>query len=466
VGGDFGGYDGFDQRHLVKLLPETSTRPGTFRLTYDKVTTDETNTWVSIEVWRRGDASGPAGVSLRTEDGTATEGEDFVPVDIRLDFGPGEWSKTVIVTILDDQLVENVEQLTLRLSNPTEGFELVRPWTMTVEIRSEDAGVEFVEDEFRGVEEEGFTQAAVRWHGAVSAGLQVRVNLVPVTGEGADLGVSSLLITYANRSTNWFRIPMVDDAHPEGVEEFRLELAGAAPVVPGPRSTATLFIEDHDFETTPGRGVAGVVEAIASAPEGGVYLVGEFTGVHGVPRNGLARLLPDGEVDLDTNSFNVDVLDRAIVGRLMPDGNWDSSFSWLSCALPPVPAASYFFSDEFGSNGWSGHGPLPTAWLASQPDGVLVLAGAFYTVNDEPRRRLARLKPDGMLRGRLNLNLTGGNPTRLSVPGDVEVPYVLETSLDLEHWSGWLHNDYPWWPVDLWIWAEEPARFFRARPVQ
>lgn len=94
-----------------------------------------------------------------------------------------------------------------------------------------------------------------------------------------------------------------------------------------------------------------------------------------------------------------------------------------------------------------------------------MLAGAFDSINGEPRRRLARVDSDGSLRGRLLLELMAGRPLRLSLPGEVEFPYVLETSSDLTRWTGWLENDYPWWPVELTLTPNEPARFFRARPA-
>ena len=278
MGGDFGGYDGFHQKHLVRILPEALMRPSTFRLVLGHALVDETNATLRVEVWRQGDASGPANVRLRTEDGTAVGGEDYEALDVRLDLEPGEWSKTVVVTIFDDQVVEGDEQFTLQLSDPTDGFEIGSPSSMTVTVGSEDAGVEFLADTFHGVEEDGSVDVGVSWHGTLSAGLEAVVKCVPVSGGIEDLGATSFTVTHGNWSTNWFRIPIPDDANREGLEEFRLELAGAPPVIAGPRGTATLVIEDHDFASAPGRGVAGVVEAIANAPQGGVYLAGAFYG--------------------------------------------------------------------------------------------------------------------------------------------------------------------------------------------
>jgi uncharacterized delta-60 repeat protein len=746
LGGDFSSYDGFAQPHLVRLLPESIERPQSFSFGISNLTVWETNGPVAFEVWRAGDLTRPARVTVRAEDGTAVGGEDFVPLDLRLEFAPGQWSRTVEIQIIDDQLVEPVEQFTVHLLDPDGGYELANPSVMTVRIHSDDIGVEFVADQFHAVEEEGFAYGAVHW---ISGGSttpvdpQVRIDIIPETGRSEDLGVDSLLVAReidlsSGRGTNQFRIPILDNAAPDGTRIFRLELVGTANVIPGPRATALLIIEDRDFPTAPARGVAGVVEAIATAPNGGVYLAGDFTGVHGVTRMGIARLEPDGEVDLsfdpgtgadgpvtaigiqsdgrlliagnfnhvcgvsragvarletdgaldlsfdpglgagDTNSvpfiravlpcddgslwlggsfthfdgrpsqslvrlladgrvdstftspftdlswtfpsrswspsiiqavlhqpndkilvvgwlhtstsplvgstvtlirldpdgriddgfsrvgdgfiypawsvaldaqgrilagmsgvttnrwnlrqptdptnwvaiarfhpngqrdlsfqvrnepevpyaitgvrqvviqpderilfsagiFTSDritstgfTLEQTILGRLLPDGDWDNSFGMLVCNLPRVDSANpHWFTGPRVRVGGT-QAPLSTAWLAPQSDGVLVLAGGFHAVNHEPRGRLARVDASGALRGRLHLELSRNDSLglRLRLPGEVEVPYELEISTDLEHWSGWLFNGHPWWPLELWLPADDPARFYRATPIR
>ena len=56
-------------------------------------------------------------VRYATSDGTATQGEDYTGVSGTLRFAPGETSKTVSVTVLDDAHDEGTETLTLRLSS-------------------------------------------------------------------------------------------------------------------------------------------------------------------------------------------------------------------------------------------------------------------------------------------------------------------------------------------------------------
>ena len=725
AGGDFASYNGFNQRYLVKLLPEGLFRPLTFAFTVTNVSIMESNTVLTFEVRRYGDASVPASVTVFTQDGTATAGSDYLPLNTNLTFVAGEWSKTVSVAILDDAIPEATETFTLRLTNATSGFSLGQPSSITISIQNNDAGVEFIQDQFSAVEEDAYALVVIQWSGALSTNLQAQVRIVPITGSSNDLGVSSLLVRYgtgARYSTNALFIPVNDDAQHEATRQFRLELSGSSNLYIGPRSNALLVLNDGDFATTPARGVAGVVEAIANAPAGGVYLAGDFSSVHGVPRSRVARLLPDGEVDtsftpregpdadvtavavqadgkvliagafanvagtpraglarlnadgsldpsfdpglgvrntngtafvrvllpqgdgsvwvggafthvnnrygrhlaklltngvVDTtftspfctptslpypNPIPVDYsavyslvqqadgklvaggvlytgtsgtqnsvvrlsqtgvldsgfsntrttdsaysvaltsegkilvggayttnwlavwrlgtngaadatfrirnapsmsgyssevrqvlvqadgrilfsaaifvlgsggpfkaagnLDHVIVGRLLADGTWDSSFTSLTCATPLLQQTGpfWFNSPTFVSS----RGPeliVPSVALARQPDGVFVLAGAFDSVNGEPRRRLARVDPDGSLRGRLLLELSAGTPLRLSLPAEVEFPYVLETSPDLAHWSAWLQDDYPWWPVELWLTPSDPARFFRARPA-
>ena len=59
------------------------------------------------------------------------------------------------------------------------------------------------------------------------------------------------------------------------------------------------------------------------------------------------------------------------------------------------------------------------AWSWSQKGGD---GRGFDTVNGEPCRRLARADATGLLRRRLLLQLTEGQPWRLSVPPEIEFP--------------------------------------------
>ncbi|HEY6228596.1 MAG TPA: Calx-beta domain-containing protein, partial [Verrucomicrobiae bacterium] len=75
----------------------------------------------SITVSRAGSVAVQASVDLRTSDGTATAGADYVALTNTVTFAVGESQRTIPITILPDLLVEGNEYLNLTLSNPSPG---------------------------------------------------------------------------------------------------------------------------------------------------------------------------------------------------------------------------------------------------------------------------------------------------------------------------------------------------------
>jgi hypothetical protein len=155
---------------------------------------------------------------------------------------------------------------------------------------------------------------------------------------------------------------------------------------------------------------------------------------------------------------------RATIGRLLPDGTWDSSFGLISCDLTEVNQipGPFWFNNLPSSLTAQPYQPVPAAAFAQQPDGITVLAGSFNSVNGEPRRRIARLDPTGALRGRLQLGFASTQPQELIFPEEVETPYTIETSTDLAHWMPLGQNDYPWRSLQFPVAIDAAARYFRA----
>src|SRR5262249_8184941 len=60
----------------------------------------------------------PITVDFSTSDGTATHGSDYAPVNGRLTFAPGETSKRILVSPVDDGVNEPTETFTVNLANP------------------------------------------------------------------------------------------------------------------------------------------------------------------------------------------------------------------------------------------------------------------------------------------------------------------------------------------------------------
>ena len=74
-------------------------------------------------------------VSYATANGTAQAGQDFAASSGTISFGVNETTKTIVVPILNDGLLEGNEVFTVTLSNPTGGAALGQPATVTVTIQ-------------------------------------------------------------------------------------------------------------------------------------------------------------------------------------------------------------------------------------------------------------------------------------------------------------------------------------------
>ena len=109
-----------------------------------------------------------------------------------------------------------------------------------------------------------------------------------------------------------------------------------------------------------GAGLAGDVRA-AIRDDGSLLVWGNFASLHGVARDGIARLKPDGSLD---ESFQ-----------------------------PPSLLLGHRRLDNIGE----GSANASIRQVRVQPDGRILVAGLFSRVNGEPRGSLIRLHPDGRL---------------------------------------------------------------------
>ena len=148
----------------------------------------------------------------------------------------------------------------------------------------------------------------------------------------------------------------------------------------------------------PGDGANGTVQVVAVQSDGKVLIGGEFTQVDGVARSQVARLNADGTLDtgFDTSkgpgthvtaltpqadskviiggSFTkVDEVERNRIARLKADGSLDEGFD------PGTGANSLVYA------------------VALQPDGKVLNGGWFTEVNGVERNHIARLNADGSL---------------------------------------------------------------------
>ena len=133
-------------------------------------------------------------------------------------------------------------------------------------------------------------------------------------------------------------------------------------------------------------------------PQGRIYIVGNFWEVNGKARKYVARLHPDGSLDEDfdvgigpnSTCFTVHVQSN---GRILVGG----SFHLFS----GVPGWGLIRLLEDGSVDTSWSAVMMTGTTVSciveQPDGKILIGGAFTNVNGTYRKCIARLEADGTL---------------------------------------------------------------------
>ena len=94
-------------------------------------------------------------VDYATEDGTAEAGKDYAATNGTLTFSAGERTKTIIVAIIDDALVEPDETFTVTLSNPSNAALADAMATAVGTVTNDDTGPVISIDDTRIPESDG-----------------------------------------------------------------------------------------------------------------------------------------------------------------------------------------------------------------------------------------------------------------------------------------------------------------------
>jgi len=173
---------------------------------------------------------------------------------------------------------------------------------------------------------------------------------------------------------------------------------------------------DASFNPSVTEGFGFVEEAIVQ-PDGKVIIGGLFSGVNGTPRAYLVRINTDGTLDATFNPGGAgpNAMVRALAlqpdGRILIGGNgatYNGVFRGTVTRLNAdgTPDAS------FNGSGTSAGGVVES--IAVQPDGKILIGGSFPTFNGVPRSRIARLNADGSLDATFNPG-SGFNNTVLSI---------------------------------------------------
>lgn len=151
-----------------------------------------------------------------------------------------------------------------------------------------------------------------------------------------------------------------------------------------------------DATFNPPGGADRLVQALASMPDGKLVAAGDFFGINGTRSFFLARMLANGQMD---GTFQSEVLSIEGIGAIAPQsdgkvmigGNFE-----IQGPIPRVRIARILDNGGVDPAFSAGSGPdARVLGLGMQPDGKVLLCGAFATVNGAPSPMVARLNSDG-----------------------------------------------------------------------
>jgi uncharacterized delta-60 repeat protein len=225
---------------------------------------EESGSPILLTVVRRQDnANTPATVDYSTENGTAVAGMDYATASGTLSFAPGETSRAIAVTLLNDELVENTEHFTLKLGNPTGGVPLGAQISAVIRIADNETGFEFLSSSGRFPENANEAILTVGHQGDFAGVTTVDFNTVNGSATaGADyMAVSGTLAFSPGETRQEIRVPLLNDGVSEYGESFAVRLSnptGGATL--GTYSTVSVILVDDD----PG---VSLVASSAEAPE-------------------------------------------------------------------------------------------------------------------------------------------------------------------------------------------------------
>lgn len=167
-----------------------------------------------------------------------------------------------------------------------------------------------------------------------------------------------------------------------------------------PRNNIARLNADGSLDTTFNQGIGtnGTVFSIAIQPDGKILIGGIFTTYDGIVRNRIARLNADGRLD-GTFNMGTEVNDEVSTiamqsdGKLMIAGNFTTCNGIARNRIARLNADGRLdttFNPGTGANISVNHVEL-------QPDGKIIISGAFNTYNAVARKSIARLNSDGSL---------------------------------------------------------------------
>ena len=207
----------------------------------------EFNGDVTIDVRRSSVTNVSVNVDYTMVDGTALDGLDYFSLNGTLTFDPGETNKLIALTLLDDDLRENAETLTIQLSNPTVGTLFIS--NQVVYIDDDDfSSVRFASSAVSVSENTNVVSIDVIRLGVTNTEVSVNYFTTNSTAlAGSDyVATNGLLLFEAGETSKTVSVTVLNDAIAENNEAFSVRLRTPTNTVAAGVTNFTITILTND----------------------------------------------------------------------------------------------------------------------------------------------------------------------------------------------------------------------------
>jgi hypothetical protein len=265
------------------MLTITNVPNGQLRLGSAVYSASEDAGQIIVLVVRTNGNAGNASVNFATRDGSALVGQDYLATNFTLSFTNGQSIQTVVIPLINDNILENNETFEVVLSQPS-GLTLSSPTNATLEIQNDDITIGFVTNIFGVSEKAGTAAISVVRLGATNLSVSVDFS----TSDGSATGGLDYTPTYASLTfapgqiLKTVNVTLLHDDVDEFEEDVQLSLLSPSAGVTLSLSNAFLRIHD-DLVTISNCDDASLRAAIAAGGkirllcDGTIYLTNTIT---------------------------------------------------------------------------------------------------------------------------------------------------------------------------------------------
>jgi len=224
---------------------DTTPAPGQLSFNATNYVANEGDGTAALTVVRTNGSFGIVSVSYYTMPGTAQPSVNYTTVSGTLTFGNGETTKTILVPLVDNSIVQGTVSLSVALTNATGGATLIAPTNATLSILDNDTGFIFTSPTNFVREINGAVPIFVQRVGDSSS--SVSVNYATTNGTAVAgvnyTAVSGTLIFGVGQTTRAISLPLLYDSRVTGDLYLNISLSSpsAGTLLGSPSNTVVVI---------------------------------------------------------------------------------------------------------------------------------------------------------------------------------------------------------------------------------